>query len=93
MRRQSVALLDDNALGAATEDEEWLDHVASAEIDSTARTDGRLDDERVTDRNQVAGSLAAAGRSAPSGVLTATEAIRERKKHLSVPEPDEAERQ
>ena len=50
LRRQSVALLDDNALGAATEHEEWLDHVASAEIDTTAEADGRLDDERVTDR-------------------------------------------
>ena len=41
LRRQSVALLDNNALGAATEDEEWLDDVASAEIDTTGGpTDG-----------------------------------------------------
>ena len=41
LRRQSVAVVDDNALGTATEDEVRLEHAAMGEIETTAGGGGR----------------------------------------------------
>ena len=43
-----AVLLDDNALGAATEDTKELNHVASTEIETTAAGGEVIRDERVT---------------------------------------------
>ena len=50
LRKQSVALLGNNALHAATKDDSWLDDEAIAKIETTAGRGSRSRDERVTNR-------------------------------------------